>query len=47
MKLAKVIAYVALVLVLVAGVGLVVKFTNGLTDDFKTFYVTVVQYKFL
>jgi hypothetical protein len=37
----KVIAYILILLVVVAGVGLIVRFTGGFTSDFKTFYVTV------
>lgn len=40
-KAIKVIVYIVIILVLLAGVGLIVKFTNGFTDDFKTFFVTV------
>ena len=36
---AKIIAYVAIALVVVLGVGLVYKFTNGFNEDFKTFYI--------
>ncbi len=36
---AKIIAYVLVVLVLVGAVGLIYKFTNGFNEDFKTFYV--------
>ena len=35
----KVIAGILIVLVLVAVIGVIVKFTGGLTSDFKTFYV--------
>ena len=37
----KVIAGILIVLVLVAVTGVIVKFTGGLTSDFKTFYVTI------
>lgn len=37
----KVIAGILIVLVLVAVIGVIVKFTGGLTSDFKTFYVTI------
>ena len=37
----KVIAGILIVLVLVAVIGVIVKFTGGLTSDFKTFYVSV------
>lgn len=36
---AKIIAYVAIALVVVLGVGLIYKFTNGFNEDFKTFYI--------
>lgn len=36
---AKIIAYVAIALVVVLGIGLVYKFTNGFNEDFKTFYI--------
>lgn len=36
---AKVLAYIAAALVLVAVVGLVYRFTNGFNEDFKTFYI--------
>ena len=35
------IAYVAILLVAVVIVGVVARFTNGFTDDFKTFYIKV------
>ncbi len=37
----KVISWVLIVLVIVALIGVVAKFTGGFTSDFKTFYVTV------
>ncbi len=40
-KTLKIIVYVVLVLVLIAGIGLIVKFTDGLSGDFKTFYLTI------
>ncbi len=40
-KVGKIIAYVAIVLALIVGIGLVAKFTNGFTSDFQTFYLTV------
>lgn len=40
-KVSKIIAYTALVLVLVLAVGAIAYFTNGFTSDFKTFYITV------
>lgn len=40
-KAVKVILYILLVLVVVAAIGLIVKFTNGFTEDFTTFYITV------
>lgn len=36
---AKIIGYVLVVLLLVALIGLIYKFTNGFNEDFKTFYV--------
>lgn len=36
-----IIAYVLLVLVVIAVIGFVARFTNGFTSDFKTFYVSV------
>lgn len=36
---AKIIAYVVLALVVVLGIGLIYKFTNGFNEDFKTFYI--------
>ena len=35
------LAYVGIVLVLIVLVGVAARFTNGFTDDFKTFYVKV------
>ena len=35
------VAYVAILLVAVVIVGVVARFTNGFTDDFKTFYIKV------
>ncbi len=40
-KASKIIAYIALILVLVLAVGAIAYFTNGFTSDFKTFYITV------
>lgn len=40
-KTIKIIVYVVLVFVLIVGIGLIVKFTEGLSGDFKTFYVTI------
>lgn len=37
----KVLAGVLIVLALAAVIGVIVKFTGGLTGDFKTFYVTI------
>lgn len=37
----KVITYIVLALVLVAAIGLIIRFTNGGITDFKTFYVQV------
>ena len=38
---AKIIAYVLIVLAIVGIFGVIAKFTNGFTSDFKTFYVTI------
>ena len=35
------LAYVGIVLVVIILIGVVARFTNGFTDDFKTFYVKV------
>lgn len=40
-KTAKIIAYVLIVLTLVGVIGVIAKFTNGFTSDFKTFYITI------
>lgn len=40
-KVAKVVGYILLVLVVVGIVGVIVYFTGGFTSDFKTFYVSV------
>ena len=40
-KSTNLIAYVGIVLVVIIIVGVVARFTNGFTDDFKTFYVKV------
>lgn len=40
-KVGKIIVYVVLVLVLITGIGLIVKFTDGLSGEFKTFYITI------
>lgn len=37
----KIIAYLAIVLVFVLGVGFLAYFTGGFTSDFKTFYVEI------
>ena len=37
----RIITYVLIVLLLVGGVGFVAYFTNGFTDGFKSFYVSV------
>lgn len=39
--ISKIVAYVLVLLVVVATIGLIVRFTGGFTSDFKTFYVTV------
>ena len=41
MKAAKIISYIALVLVFVAVCGFLVYYTGGFTSDFKTFYINV------
>lgn len=38
-KAGKIIAYVLIVVLLIGAIGLIFKFTNGGTTDFKTFYV--------
>ena len=40
-KSTNLIAYVGIVLVVIIIVGVVARFTNGFTDDFKTFYLKV------
>ena len=40
-KVGKIIAYVAIILVLILCIGFLAKFTNGFTSDFTTFYLTV------
>ncbi len=40
-KVGKIVAYIAIILVLIIGIGLIAKFTNGFTSDFQTFYLTV------
>ena len=40
-KSTNLIAYVGIVLVVIIIVGVAARFTNGFTDDFKTFYVKV------
>lgn len=40
-KIGKIIAYVAIVLVLVGGIGFIAKFTNGFQSELTTFYLTV------
>lgn len=40
-KIGQVVSYIAILLVIVAVIGVVAHFTNGFTSDFKTFYVTV------
>ena len=37
------LAYVGIVLVVIILIGVVARFTNGFTDDFKTFYVKVEE----
>jgi len=41
MKYSKAISYIILVVLILSVIGIVVKFTNGFTQDFATFYVTV------
>lgn len=40
-NIGKIIAYLAIVLVFVLGVGFLAYFTGGFTSDFKTFYVEI------
>lgn len=40
-KITKILTWAIAVLILVAGIGLIIKFTNGLTEDFTTFYVNI------
>lgn len=40
-KISKVVAYIVIVLLVVAVCGVIAFFTNGFTSDFKTFYVVV------
>lgn len=40
-NIGKIIAYLAIVLVFVLGVGFLAYFTGGFTSDFKTFYVKI------
>ena len=40
-KSTNLIAYVGIVLVVIILVGVAARFTNGFTDDFKTFYIKV------
>ena len=40
-KIGKIVAYVLLLLAVVAAIGVIAHFTSGFTSDFKTFYVTV------
>ena len=40
-NLAKIIAYIAIVLVFVMGAGFLAYFTGGFTSEFKTFYIEV------
>lgn len=40
-NISKIIAYIAIVLVLVLGVGFLAYFTGGFTSEFKTFYVEI------
>lgn len=40
-KIGQVVSYIAILLVIVAVIGVFACFTNGFTSDFKTFYVTI------
>lgn len=40
-NIGKIVAYIAIVLVFVLGVGFLAYFTGGFTSDFKTFYVEI------
>ena len=40
-KIGQVVSYIAILLVIVAVIGVFAYFTNGFTTDFKTFYVSV------
>ena len=40
-KIGQVVSYIAILLVIVAVIGVFAYFTNGFTSDFKTFYVSV------
>ena len=40
-KIGQVVSYIAILLVIVAAIGVFAYFTNGFTTDFKTFYVSV------
>ena len=40
-KATKIITYILLVLAIITVIGVIARFTNGFTSDFKTFYVTV------
>ena len=40
-KIGQVVSYIAILLVIVAVIGVFAHFTNGFTSDFKTFYVSV------
>ena len=40
-KIGQVVSYIAILLVIVAAIGVFSYFTNGFTTDFKTFYVSV------
>ena len=40
-KATKIITYILLVLAVITVIGVIARFTNGFTSDFKTFYVTV------
>ena len=40
-KIRKIVAYIAIILVFVLGVGFLAYFTGGFTSEFKTFYVEI------
>lgn len=46
-KVSKILGYILIALILVGVVGGIAFFTNGFTDEFKTFYVNIDNNKFL